>query len=277
MTEPSVARLVAHHIRYQNRLFWRAPIGAFFTIALPLIMLVLFDAIFDGDVEIGGRGPVSITQFYTPALAAFAAASATYTNLGTGLAIYREDGVLKRFRSTPLPPWVYIAGAIGSGVWIAAIANAIMIGIAVVGFDVSLPADRIPAAAVAFGFGVFAFAALGVALASLAPSGGAAPAMANATILPLSFISNVFIPLEDPPAWLDTVGDIFPLKHFVEAFLAPFDPTSTGSGFEWGDLAVVAVWGVLGAVVAVRSFRWQPTVGKARSGRRSRTGARSAR
>lgn len=274
MPEAGQLGLVATHVRYQNRLFWRAPIGAFFTLVLPLMMLVLFDAIFEGDVTLGGREPVSITQFYAPALAAFAAASATYTNLGTGLAIYREDGILKRFRSTPLRPWVYIAGAIVSGVWIAAIANAVMIGVGVTVYDVDLPAERVPAAVLAFVVGVFAFAALGVALAALAPSGSAAPAMANATILPLAFISNVFIPLEDPPEWLDTVGDLFPLKHFVESFLSPFDPTVDGSAFEWGDLAVVAVWGVVGALVAVRWFRWQPTVGKARGGRRSRTGPR---
>lgn len=272
----TAAVLVARHVGYQNRLFWRAPIAAFFTIVLPLVMLVLFEALFSGTVELPGRGEVGIVQFYTPALAVFAAASATYTNLGTGLAIYREDGVLKRFRSTPLPPWVYVAGAIGSGVWIAMIANAVMIGLAVFVYDVSLPADRIPAAAVAFSVGVSSFAALGVALASLAPSGSAAPAMANATILPLGFISNVFIPLEDPPDWLDTVGDVFPLKHFVEAFLSPFDPTVGGTGFEWGHLAVVAVWGVLGSVVAVRHFKWQPTAGRSRSGRRSRTGSRSS-
>src|SRR3972149_6635006 len=120
--------LAWQQVRYQNRLFWRTPVAAFFTIAFPLMFLLLFSVIFGtGTFEITGRGVYSVAQFYAPSLAVFAAASATYTNIGVGTAIARDEGILKRFRGTPLPAWTYMAGLIGSGVWIAPLAAVLMV------------------------------------------------------------------------------------------------------------------------------------------------------
>ena len=114
--------------------------------------------------------------------------------------------------------------------------------------------------------------------------------MTNATLLPIAFVSDVFIPIEDPPVWLETLGNIFPLKHFVRAFGDAFHPALTGNGFAWtgeefseltgtGEyaiglhLAVMAVWGIVGAFLAVRYFRWDPrgTEGRVRKRRRGTT------
>lgn len=267
---PSTARLITVQFGYQNRLFRRTPIAAFFTIVLPLVMLLLFAGLLDGFVETD-YGPISYTQFYAPSMAVLAVASATYTNLGVGIPIYRDDGILKRVRSTPLHPWIYMAGAITSAVWIAAIAATIMMTVGAVFFDVAIAADKIPGAVIAFFVGATTFAALGVALAALIPNASSAPAVANATILPLAFISNIFIPLEDPPQWIETLGNIFPLKHFVNAFSAPFSEWSEAPAIEWGDLAVMAIWGVGAVVVALRYFKWEPSSGAGSGrGRRSR-------
>ena len=113
MTDRRPARtLVWQQIRYQNKIFWRSPISAFFTIVLPLMFLIVFVTLF-GSEEIGGSG-LTTAQFYAPALAVFGAVSATYTNLGIGTAISRDEGILKRVRGTPLPPWIYMAGRVGS-------------------------------------------------------------------------------------------------------------------------------------------------------------------
>ncbi len=120
--------LTMNQVRYQNKMFWRTPIGAVFTIAFPLMFLVLFNLLFDGTIDVTGRTPLTVAQFYTPSLAVFAAASATYTNLAVGTAIARDDGILKRFRGTPLPPWSYLAGRIGSAMWIAMLAVMLMLG-----------------------------------------------------------------------------------------------------------------------------------------------------
>jgi ABC-2 type transport system permease protein len=265
----STTALVWKQIRYQNTLFWRSPVAAFFTLAFPLMFLILFNLIFDERIEIEGRDPLTIAQFYAPALAAFAAASATYTNIGVGQAIARDDRILKRIRSTPLPPWIYMAGVVGSAIWLALIATVLMLSVGVFAYGLEIYLDRIPAAIITFAVGVSAFAALGLALAAISPTGDTAPAVANATLLPIAFISNVFVPLDNPAPWLEFLGDFFPLKHFVVPLQDAFNPFVTDSAFRGGDLLVMALWGIGGLTFALRFFSWEPrSEGGSRSKRR---------
>lgn len=267
---PSAVSLVVTQLRYQMRVFWRTPVAAFFTLILPIMMLVLFNALFGDGTVTTDEGEWSVQQFYTGGLAAFAAVSATYTNLANTVPILRDEGVLKRWRSTPLPPWAYVAGMIGSAVVIALIGVAIMLTLGTLVYGLELEAAKMPAAALTFVVGVAAFAALGLACAAVVPNARTAPAVANATILPLAFVSNVFIPLEDPPRWLEVVGDIFPLKPFVVAFQRTFNPFVESPAFSWSELGWVGLWGVAGAVVAVVAFRWEPAPGGNGGRRRSR-------
>ena len=263
---PSWGRLTWTSMRSQNRTFWRNPVAAFFTIGLPFIMLVLFGSLFTWDIDVG-FGPIPAAQFYTPALAAFTAANAALANLGITLAFQRQFGLLKRVRGTPLPPSAYLAGSVVSSVWIALIGTLIMMLVGVLFFDVGIAAAKIPAAIVAFVVGTTAFAGLGLALAALAPSGNTAPAVSNAVILPMAFVSNIFVPAQDAPAWLEILGDVLPLKHFGEAFSAAFHPAVPAPAWQGTDLAILAAWGVAGALVAWRFFDWMPRVP---SGRRSK-------
>lgn len=273
MSLPSAPAQLVRHTRYQMRTFWRTPIAVFFTLLLPLIMLVLFNALFgSSEVDTGvGRWPLS--QFYTGALAAFTAVSATFTNLANVVPIRRDEGVLKRWRGTPERPWVLLGGLIGSAVALAALGVVITLSLGVVAYDLDIDPAKMPAAVVTFLVGVAAFAAMGMAIAGLCPTASAASALANAIILPMAFISDVFIALEDPPPWLATLGDILPLKPFVQAFQAAFNPAVEAPAFQWGELARVAAWGVLGLLVALRWFRWEPAVGGSSRRRRGRTAA----
>ena len=115
------------------------------------------------------------------------------------------------------------------------------------------------------------FAAMGMAVAGLCPSASAASAVANAIILPMAFISDIFIAIEDPPPWLDTLGDVLPLKPFAQSFQDAFNPSVPAPAFQWGKLALVAAWGVAGLLVALRWFRWEPSRGGT-DARPSRTG-----
>jgi ABC-2 type transport system permease protein len=90
------------------------------------------------------------------------------------------------------------------------------------------------------------------------PSEDAAPAVTNALLLPLYFISGVFIPDSEIPSGVLQVADVFPVRHFFEAFFTAWDPNTSGAGFELGQLAIVAAWGALGLVLALRFFRWEP-------------------
>ena len=267
--------LVWQQIRYQNKLFWRSPVAAFFTIAFPLMFLFVFVTLFGNDL-IGDTG-VTTSQFYAPALAVFGAVSATYTNLAIGTAISRDRGILKRIRGTPLPPWIYMAGRVGSAVWIAFIAVLLMMAVGVVVYGVEVYAESLAAAAIAFVIGVGCFAALGLLVAALAPNGDTSPAIANATLLPLAFISDIFIvPTASSPEWLSTLGSVFPLKHFAVAFSDAFNPieVATRGGWldqlHWQEYTIMALWFAGGVILAIRFFTWEPRGGERKRSRRKR-------
>jgi ABC-2 type transport system permease protein len=268
---PAVLPLLSRQFRYQNLLFWRNPFSAFFTIAFPLMFLLLFCSL-QGGSRLIERGDIRFAQFFTPSILVFAAISATYVNLATSVAIARDDGILKRLRGTPMPGWLYVTGRVLHATFAAVLASVIMVAAGMLLFHVKLFPHLLPAAIVTLLFGTLSFCALGLALAAVCPNGEAAPAMANFTWLPVAFISSIFYPLDNAPQWLQTLGGIFPVKHFAEAMQATFSPFTTGSGFRWHDLGVILLWAAGGTIVAVRKFQWEP---RAASGgrRRRRRGA----
>ncbi|MET0145455.1 MAG: ABC transporter permease [Ilumatobacteraceae bacterium] len=273
---PATGPMLVRQVDYQVRTFCRTPIAVFFTIALPLIMLVLFNALFGDSTVDTGSGSWPLSQFYVAGLAAFTAVSATFTNLANTVPIRRDEGVLKRWRGTPLPAWTYLAGLIGSTIVLALAGVITMLALGVVAYDLEIEAVKVPAMILTFLVGVASFAALGMAVAGLCPSASAASAVANAIVLPMAFVSDVFIAIEDPPAWLDTIGDVLPLKPFVQSFQDTLNPAVDAPAFRWGAMARVATWGVIGLVVALRWFRWEPSRGGSTPRRRARRRASSA-
>ena len=272
---PGSLRLLAGQVGYQNRIFFRNPMAAFFTLFFPLMIFVVFSLMF-GNETIESLG-VTTAQYYAPSMAVFAAVSATYTNLAVTTAYQRDQGILKRIKGTPLPPTIYMGGKVVSAIMIAAISVIIMLSVGVAFYGVEIYSRTVPAATLTFFIGVFCFAALGLMVAALVSSGEGATAVANATLLPLAFFSGVFIvPSDDSPAWLDTVANIFPLKHFVEPFVAAFNPQFTGMQFHWPSLAYMTLWGAVALVIAIRYFTWEPPVGRSSKAKRGRKAASSA-
>lgn len=271
---PSILTLLRSQTKYQNKIFIRQPEAAFFTLAFPLMLFVVFTLIF-GNQEIPYLG-VTTAQYYAPALAVFAAVSATYINIAVITAYQRDEGILKRIKGTPLPPAVYMAGKIVSAIMVAAAAMVIMMTIGVAFYGVQIFAVTLPSAIVTFIVGVASFAALGLLIAAIVSSGEASTAVTNATLLPIAFISGVFIVPEDMPAWLDAVANFFPLKHFVEPFVAAFNPLTTGAGWDWASLGYMALWGVVAVVLAIRFFKWEAPVGGGRKSRRAKKAPVSA-
>jgi ABC-2 type transport system permease protein len=248
--------LVLHEFRFDQKVFWRNPASVFFTVMLPLIFLFIFATIFGNDT-IEERG-VKTTTYYVPAIIALSVISATTVSLAINLTEDRERGLLKRVRGTPLPPTVFVAGRVGNSFVISVLMVVLVAILGKLVYDVSLPDQTIPAVLVTLAVGAFAFSCLGFALTALIPSEDAAPAVTNAILLPLYFVSGIFIPDSEIPSGVLNVADVFPVRHFFEAFFTAWDPNTTGAGFEFGDLAVVAAWGLFGLAVALRFFRWEP-------------------
>ncbi len=249
--------LMFRQVFYENRAFWRNPAAAFFTFALPLFFLVMFNALFRDTIAVEG-GRVDISWFFVPSISALAVISACYTNLGMMVTISRDLGVLKRIRGTPLPAWAYLLGRILQAMLVAALLVVIITAVGKLAYGVDVPSNTMPSLIVTVAVGAGAFCALGLALTCVIPNADAAPAIANATILPLLFVSNVFFHLNQTPVWLAYAGDVFPVKPFALALEYAFNPYVQGAGFEWKHLALVAAWGVAGALVALRFFSWEP-------------------
>ena len=265
---PGPLLLLARQFRYQDLLFWRNPFAAFFTIVFPMMFLLLFNSL-NGGSRLTQLGGIRFAQFFTPGIMVFAVVSATYVNLATSVAISRDEGILKRLRGTPMPAWVYVTGRVVQATWAALLASILMVVVGVLLFHVKLFWHLMPAAIVTMLVGTVSFCALGLALAAVCPNGETAPAMANFTWLPVAFISPILYPLQGAPQWLQTLGNVFPVKHFAEALQADFSPFTHGSGFRWGDLGVIALWALGGTIVATRRFQWEPRPASD-GGRRSR-------
>lgn len=250
--------LALRQVVYENRTFWRNPPAAFFTFVLPLMFLVIFNLLF-GDEEIDRFGVVvSGSTFYVPGIAALSVISAAYTNIAMMVSIARDNGLLKRVRGTPLPPWAFLFGKIAHATLVALLLVAIVVAFGAVFYDVEVPTKTMPAFIVTLAVGAASFCALGVAMTGFIRNADAAPAVVNGSILPLFFISDIFIPLQDAPRWLETLGAVFPVKHFSEAMGTAFNPYETGAGFDWLALGNVALWGLIGVAVAMRYFSWEP-------------------
>jgi ABC-2 type transport system permease protein len=256
MSSPALA---LHQFRFDQKIFWRNPASVFFTVMLPVVFLVIFNGIF-GSESIEELG-IETSTYYVPAIITLAVVSATTQSLAIRLTVDRENGILKRGRGTPLPTWVFFAGKVGNAIVISVLMLVVVSALGVAFYDVEVPWDRLPAVLVTLAIGAAAFCCLGVALTAAIPSEDAAAPIANMALLPLYFLSGVFIPETEIPDGILSFADLFPIRHFFEAFFAAYDPATMGSGFEWGNLAIVAAWGLAGFVIAVRFFRWTPRSG----------------
>lgn len=243
--------LLGHQIRYEQLSFWRNPQSAFFTFIFPVVIIVIFGAVFNSGQRDSFFYGLSSLQYYVPTIAALSVLGACYSQLAIVLAMRRQNGILKRLRATPLPAWTYFAGLLAHCVMISVVEVALIV---VVGglYGVPLPTNWTTILVILI-LGAASFCAIGVAVASLIRNSEAAPAVVQFILFPLVFISGTYFPIHSTV--LNHIANVFPVRPFNEALLLPF---TQQAGFDWNHLAVLLAWGVIGAVIAVRRFRWDP-------------------
>ena len=267
--------LVCHQFRYDQKAFWRNPASVFFTVMFPVFLLLIFATVFGGQT-VDVRGGIKATTYYVPAIITLAVISATMQTPGdvagdrprgrpaearprhadAGLGLHRRpDRQLDRGRADD-------AGAAGRD------------------RRAPLRRRRSPGTGcrrslVTLVVGAAAFCCLGIALTAAIPSQDAAAPIVNALLLPLYFLSGVFIPDDQLPSGVIHFADLFPIRHFFEAFFDAYVPRQRRRrrSISWDNLAVVAIWGVAGLLLAVRFFRWTPRE-RLSSGRDDFPGAR---
>ena len=239
--------LAWQQFRLERKLFWRNPSAAFFSFVLPLTLLLLVASVFANEQD--------ELEVLIPGIAGMSVMATTFNAMAFNLTFLREQGILKRLRGTPIPAASYFAGFLGNAVANAFVQVALVVVIGHLVYDVSWPRDW--GALIAFTtVGVVAFGALGIALSHAIPNFDSAAAYVNAVFLPAIFISGVFYSSESLPPVLDAVANALPLKHVIDGFAGAI-VTGQGVMDNAGALGIVAGWGAVGLLLAVRGFRWE--------------------
>jgi ABC-2 type transport system permease protein len=246
--------LAAWQVAYEQRAFWRNRTRAFFSFGMPVMLLLLFGALNSGG-RIRELGDIPYITFFLPGILAYGIIITQFVNMAGGLAIQRDNGLLKRMRGTPLPGWAYVGGRVGSTAVVSIVMTFVMLGLGRVCFGVQLRAEAVPAVVVTVLLGAATFAALGMAAVALIPNAEAAPVVANVLILPLAFISGIWYPLTDAPRWLTDLAKVFPVERLAGALHVAFDPRNHGTAFSGHDLLVLGIWLLIGARLAMRFWR----------------------
>ncbi|GAA3766819.1 ABC transporter permease [Micromonospora maritima] len=240
--------------------FLRSRESVVFTMGFPIIMILIFAAIFSDEIAPG----VSYTQYFITGMIATGLMTVSFQNLGIWIPIERDRGVLKRYRGTPMPKWVWFAGKVIMVVVIGIAETALLLAVSVALFDLDLP--QTAAKWLTFGWvavlGVTACTLCGIAISSLARTARSGSAVVTPVALVLQFISGVFFVFTNLPTWMQQVAAIFPLKWMCQGLRSVFLPDSfggqePGGSFELGRVALVlGLWCVIGLVLCLTTFRW---------------------
>ena len=250
--------LVLHQARYDLLGVLRNRQARFFTLIMPLLFLVIFCGVFgNGTVKTHGIHE-KLSTTYVPGLSALAVIASSFVNLVISITAQRENGVLKRRRATPVSAWVLIAGRTLTAIGMSLVVVAVMLAVGRVAYGVTLPTSTIPGVAFTAVVGSVTFCVLAYALSTAIRSEDSAQPMVQAIMLPLYFISGVFVAQSIMPSWLRRVAEVFPVEHLSDGLHRAYDPTVHGVGIVWSDIGVLALWAAIGLAVALRRFSWLP-------------------
>lgn len=261
---PGTLTLGWERARYEVRGFFRERDAVIFIFAYPIIMLAIFATVFGQDGGEAADG-IPFAQYFLPGMIATGVLLSSFQSLAVSIPVERDEGGLKRLGGTPLPPAAYFLGKIGQVLVTSVVQVVLLLAVAALLFDVTLPDTTAQWATLGWVFllGTAAGAVCGVGFSSLPRSGRSASGVVTPVVLVLQFISGVFFPFYSLPTWMQQVASVFPLKWLAQGMRSVFLPDSArtlepGDAWELGTVAaVLVVWLVLGLVVGVRTFRWR--------------------
>jgi ABC-2 type transport system permease protein len=247
-------RLFVHQLRTEQLLFWRSRESAVFVFLFPPLLFALLTAVYDG--RIYGR-PASWALL--AGMLGYGAANTAFAGLALILVARRETGILKRVRSTPVPPATYLVAVLVSTLIVFALQAVTLFALGKVLRDTPFPRHLL-SIVLLLTLGAACFAALGLAITGVIRSLEGSAAVVNVIVLPMAFLSGSFGPTRHYPAALRALGDVLPLKYLVNSMNAIY----LHGAQIWDRLssvAVLAAWAVAGLIVAIRHFRWEPREG----------------
>jgi ABC-2 type transport system permease protein len=250
--------VVAHQLRFDLLSMTRNRQARFFTMAMPVSFLLLFCAIFGNGLLKSGGERIHASTYYVASITTFAIVDVAFMSLVIGLIEIRENGILRRRQATPQPTWSIVASRALTCIVMSLGTAAVLLLIGRLAFGAQTPLAALPPLIAAVAVGSVASCFLGFAVTGFVRSQQSAQPIAMALAMPLFFISGVFVPWPFIPHWLQQVAGIFPLRDLTLAIQYPITTHSGSVPWSGGDLGLVALWGLVGLVVALRSFKWAP-------------------
>jgi ABC-2 type transport system permease protein len=248
---PGTGPLLGAQVRYQLLLLIRNPRALIFSLVIPVLLLVLSSS---RHANLTPR----LEDALVAGLATFGLIVTAYISHAIGLVTSRQDGVLRRWRATPLPTWCFFTGKIAatSLMALASVAIAVAAGISL--YHVHLTAGAALSLLAVFTLGALAWAALGTAVTPLVPTAQSAGPVLLLTYLPVILFSGGLGSLNSEPGWLATLARYLPAQPIIDAATRALQQAGGGPPIPGRDLAVLAAWAVAGAVASVCFFRWDP-------------------
>ncbi len=248
--------LATAQTRYALRGFMRDASALGFTAFFPVFLLLLFNAIFRGDTRFAGLH-VPAASYYTASIVSYEIMLVSFSSLLIRVTTNRERGLLKRFRGTPMPSWVYLISEIGRTIVVVATTVTVLVAVGAVFYHVRISGHLLAGLVTYVVVGVTCFCAIALALSAVSPTADSASAFGPLAATILAFLSGVFIPVDIMPTWMLDLGKVFPLEHLARGLQTAFlIPGSTG--ITATNLAVMIAWGAAALLVAIRTFRWEP-------------------
>ncbi len=246
--------LFLHELRNQQLVFWRSREAALFIFLFPLLLFVLLGSVYNGKIY-----GVPASEALLAGLIGYGCANTAFAGLAIQLVVRREAGILKRLRATPLPAKTYIAATLASTLIVFVLQVIALFLLGRIFYGAPSP-HALGSLVLAIAIGSAAFAALGVATASLIRSAEGSSAVVNFILLPMAFLTGSFGPTRHYPAFLRAIGDVLPLKYFIDimnaVYLHGHAIWTKGTA-----LGVLAAWGVTGLALSSLKFRWEPREG----------------
>jgi ABC-2 type transport system permease protein len=239
----------------QFKLYLREPAAFFFTLAFPLLCLLLFGAIYGNDPAPAFWGrPIGTVDASVPAYIGLIIGTIALMNIPIETAANRDSGALRRFRATPLRPVTYLVASVAVYFLLALLGVAILVVVGKLVFDLKM-AGSWPAVLGGFTLSALAFFATGYVLASVARTARMAQTLGMAIFFPLIFLSGAGMPVQMLPAGLQQFSKLLPLSYVVKLMQGLW----FGDGWSTVAVPVAVLCGLLlvGVGLSAVWFRWE--------------------
>ena len=252
--------MIVHQAKYDLRTHFRDPQARGFTLALPVLLLLLFGYIFRHQTFSYNGTKVPGVSYYLARMIVLDVVGATLSNLVVNVVTKRETGALKRRRASPVRPSALIAGdVITSGVTALGI-TVVLVLIGWLVFSVHLNGASAGLILLTVVVGTACLCGVAYAVSTFVKSQESAGPLVLLIMFVINAISGIYVPETLFPAWLRDVAQVLPIRPLATAVQAAVDPaTNGGRQFAWPDLLIVLAWGVVGTLFALRRFTWYPS------------------